>query len=217
MISLRGDVMRIVLMSRKYACVARLLDPGVRTVLDVGCRDASLKRHLESRVRYVGIDLSPGPGVDLVCDLEKGIPFKDRAFDAVVALDTLEHTDDIWFVFNELVRTARRQLVVILPNLYHWTLRLKYLRGREMDKHRLPAEPITDRHRWLVSYRSALAFCREMARKHQFDCRPSIVFRGRRHLPADLVLNVFSPNLGAWALLCVFTFPRPVGRPDPSV
>lgn len=204
--------MQIQLLGEKYACVARALAADVRTALDVGCRDGRLKHYLGPRVRYTGIDLSPSPEVDVVCDVEEGLPFKDQEFDAVVALDVLEHTDDIWFVFGELVRTARRQIVVILPNMYHWTLRLNYLCGREAGKYRLPGERIADRHRWLVSYRSALAFCRVMARTHGLDCQPTIIFRGRRFLVIDLPLSFVSPNLSAWALLCVFAVGREGGR-----
>lgn len=204
---------QIPLLGEKYACVVRALGPDVRTLLDVGCRDARLKQYLDPRIRYTGLDLSPGPGVDVVCDVEEGMPFRDRAFDAVVALDVLEHTDDIWFVFAELARTARRQIAVIFPNMYHWTLRLKYLCGIEAGKYRLPSGPITDRHRWLVSYRTARAFCQEMARKHALDCQLTVIFRGRRYLVTDIPLSLVWPNLAAWAVMCVFTVRSADGGP----
>ena len=66
----------------------------------------------------------PGPGVDHVANIEEGLPFADREFDAVVALDLLEHTNNIWFAFDELVRVSRRQVVIVLPNIYHWSSRV---------------------------------------------------------------------------------------------
>jgi hypothetical protein len=42
----------------------------------------------------------------------------------------LEHTDNIWHVFDECLRVARLQLMIVLPNSYHWKERLRFLRGR---------------------------------------------------------------------------------------
>lgn len=91
----------------KYRLTAAALQPEVRSVLDVGCRDAMLKDYLRKCIVYTGLDIQPGQGVDSICNVEKGLPFTDGAFDAVIALDLLEHTDNIWFVFDELIRVAR--------------------------------------------------------------------------------------------------------------
>lgn len=203
--------MKAVLSAARYQRVSDVLPRDTRTLLDVGCRDAALRRSLAPGIRYVGLDRFEGPGVDCVCDVEKGIPFRDRSFDVVAALDVLEHTDNIWFVFEELVRTARRQVVVILPNLYHWSLRLQYLRGKEMDKYALSHEPIVDRHRWLTSYQRASAFCRSMAARHRLALSEHVVFNVRRTLPVDAALSLLSKNLAAWAVMYVFE-PLPGGR-----
>ncbi len=187
----------------KYALTDRALPADVHSVLDIGCRDAILKKHLRSGLDYTGIDLFPGPGVDRVGNVEEGLPFADKSFDAVVALDLLEHTDKIWFVFDEMLRVARRRVVVLLPNAYHWSFRLQFLRGREMDKYRLPPEPILDRHRWLVSYDSASRFCRERGGKAGWKVTETILHGGRRGLPIDLALSCLSKSLSAWAVLCV--------------
>jgi SAM-dependent methyltransferase len=187
----------------KYRLTNQVLRPEVRSVLDVGCRDAILKRHLREDIAYTGIDLIPGPGVDHVVNAEEGLPFADRAFDAVVALDLLEHTDNIWFVFDELLRVASRQVVVLLPNAYHWQLRLRYLRGKEMDKYLLPPEPILDRHRWLLSTQSIRRFCCTRAEAAGWSASERILFGGRRTALVDWVLSHISSNLAAWALMYV--------------
>jgi hypothetical protein len=194
----------ILLSDARYRQTSAVLRRDVRTLLDVGCRDAALRRCLGPDIRYVGLDRFSGTGVDCIGDVERGIPFRDRAFDAVVALDVLEHTDNIWFVFDELVRTARHQVIVILPNLYHWSLRLQYLRGREMGKYALPPDPIIDRHRWLTSYRRAAAFCRHMAGRHGWALSEHVFFGVRRTLPLDAALSMVSKNLGTWAVMYVF-------------
>lgn len=42
---------------------------------------------------YFGIDIQAMPGVDMVADLNQGIPILDSTFDAVLADDFLEHID----------------------------------------------------------------------------------------------------------------------------
>lgn len=201
-------VMRLYL--SKFEEVARLLDPQTKTLLDVGCRDGRLKNHLPGTIEYSGIDLSPGPLVSKVCNIEQGIPYPDNAFDAVVALDVLEHTDNIWFSFGELVRVFRRQLMIVLPNSYHWKERLRYLRGKEGDKHKLSPEPIQDRHRWLPSYTTSHAFATHMARRFNLSLTTiSMMVDEHPNLLRELAARVLSPNLMSVNILFLFEKPHP--------
>jgi len=180
----------------KFEEVVQLLDPDTKTLLDVGCRDGRLKNYLPETIQYSGIDLSPGPWVSKVCNIERGIPYPDNAFDTVVALDILEHTDNIWFSFSELVRVSRRQIMVVLPNCYHWKNRLRYLRGQEADKYKLSPSPILDRHRWLVSYTTAHAFATHMAHHSGLAMTmTSMMVDDRRNPLRELAARVLSPNL----------------------
>lgn len=194
----------------KFEEVARLLHPQTKTLLDVGCRDGRLKNHLPGTIEYSGIDLSPGPLVNKVCNIEQGIPYPDNAFDAVVALDVLEHTDNIWFSFGELVRVSRRQLMVVLPNSYHWKERLRYLRGKEGDKHKLSPEPIQDRHRWLPSYTTSHAFATHMARRFNLSLTTiSMMVDEHPNMLRELAARVLSPNLMSVNILFLFEKPHP--------
>jgi SAM-dependent methyltransferase len=194
----------------KFEEVARLLDPQTKTLLDVGCRDGRLKNHLPGTIEYSGIDLSPGPLVSKVCNIEQGIPYPDNAFDAVVALDVLEHTDNIWFSFGELVRVSRRQLMMVLPNSYHWKERLRYLRGKEGDKHKLSPEPIQDRHRWLPSYTTSHAFATHMARQFNLSLTTiSMMVDEHPNMLRELAARVLSPNLMSVNILFLFEKPHP--------
>lgn len=197
----------------KFEEVVQLLHPQTKTLLDVGCRDGRLKNYLPGTLEYSGIDLSPGPLVSKACNIEQGIPYPDNTFDAVVALDILEHTDNIWFSFSELVRVSRRQIMVVLPNSYHWKNRLRYLRGKEADKYKLSAEPIQDRHRWLVSYTTAHAFATRMARHSGLTLSGvSMMVDEHRNLPRELAARVFSPNLMSVNVFFLF---EKQPRPDP--
>lgn len=158
-------------MPSKYALTGQLvatLGPAT-SVLDVGCRDCALRRHLPLATSYTGVDLEQNAAgtVDHIADLTRGLPFPDRGFDAVCALDVLEHTDDIHGSFAELARVAARLMIVVLPNLAHASHRLRLLVGGHLGaKYRLPPDPITDRHRWVTTHRDILPFYATMARRH---------------------------------------------------
>jgi SAM-dependent methyltransferase len=132
-------------------------------VLDVGCRGGELRAALVGTdTTYHGLDITPP--ADIVADLDDGIPLPDRDVQVVVALDVLEHTDDIHAAFAELCRVAERCIIISLPNNYEISTRLAHLRGRPMSgKYGLPVEPPGDRHRWFFSMDDARRFCRERA------------------------------------------------------
>jgi SAM-dependent methyltransferase len=132
------------------------LKDNYKTVLDVGCRDKVLKSFLKDDVEYQGIDYQDGEEV-LGHNLENGIPFPDNSFDVVFALDVLEHVDNIQFLYQEIIRVAKKEAIVALPNMSYWKFRLRYLKGKDIsDKYTLHVSKVLDRHRWLVSYDSAL-------------------------------------------------------------
>lgn len=192
------------MITNKYRYVAEQVKTGIDSLLDVGCRDAILSTYITPSIRYTGVDLVPGPKVAKVCNIEEGIPYEDNTFDAVAALDLLEHTDDIWHSFEELVRVARRKVFVVLPNLFWWRHRISFLMGRETDKYRLTPERIDDRHRWLTSYRTAHRFAEAMARKHDLRLTEELVTGGRSTMAVDFVVSLLSKNLGSWAVMHVF-------------
>lgn len=69
---------------------------------------------------YVGLDLRPGPGVDLVADVE-ALPQADASVGTVLALGTFEHVARFWHGFDEIHRVLRPDgaLVVACPFYFH--------------------------------------------------------------------------------------------------
>src|SRR5690242_10840480 len=137
-------------------------------VLDVGCRSQQLKRLLPPETKnYLGVDLSPP--ADVIANLGLGLPMDGGSCDTVVALDVLEHTDDIYHSFDELCRVARKYVLIALPNLYDITARKRFVFGQHIsEKYGLPVSPPMDRHRWIFSFREAKKFTHVMATKHGF-------------------------------------------------
>jgi 2-polyprenyl-3-methyl-5-hydroxy-6-metoxy-1,4-benzoquinol methylase len=148
-----------------------------KAILDVGCDQRELTRHLDEQASYWGIDIGGNP--DQVVNLEAGpLPFPDRAFDTVLCLDVLEHIETIHTIFDELCRVAREAVIVSLPNayadFYDMLQRRDYQPGQPLKFYGLPLEKPQDRHKWFFSLQEAERFIRYRAEKQgwqvaQFD------------------------------------------------
>jgi SAM-dependent methyltransferase len=69
---------------------------------------------------YVGLDVRPGPGVDLLADVEC-LPQADASVGTVLALGTFEHVPRFWRGFAEIERVLRPDgaLLVACPFYFH--------------------------------------------------------------------------------------------------
>ncbi|MEW6616655.1 MAG: methionine biosynthesis protein MetW [Thermodesulfobacteriota bacterium] len=134
-----------------------------KRVLDLGSRDKLLKKYLPKDTIYQGIDFKDGEEVK-GWNLEQGIPFEDKSFDVIFALDVLEHVENIHSLMDEILRVAKNEVIITLPNIYYWRYRIKFLFGKELSgKYSLPLNKTLDRHRWLTSYLNAIKFIRYKA------------------------------------------------------
>lgn len=112
----------------RFASIAPLieeLEPG--DVLDVGSGSEGIAGWLGPGWTVTAVDRSfdyevalpgPRPGrARTIAGDARELPFADRAFDVVLALDVLEHIPpaDRPRVMGELARTARRRLIVACP------------------------------------------------------------------------------------------------------
>jgi SAM-dependent methyltransferase len=85
-------------------------------ILDVGSRDinGSLRTFRPADAEYIGIDLEPGKGVDVVLDDPYKYPFPDGYFDIVLSTSCLEHDRLFWLGFLEQVRVLSGQGVIYI-------------------------------------------------------------------------------------------------------
>jgi hypothetical protein len=79
---------------------------GFRRILDIGSLDinGSLRQHCPPGAEYIGIDLSEGPGVDLVLHDPYRYPFQVDHFDLIVSTSCFEHDPMFWLTFLEASR-----------------------------------------------------------------------------------------------------------------
>jgi SAM-dependent methyltransferase len=89
--------------------------PGEDTpcVMDIGC--GNHKQHAWA----IGVDRYPYPAVNVITQIERGLPFADRTVDQVFAVHVLEHVQDLLGVMNEIHRILKPDgvLHVMVP---HW-------------------------------------------------------------------------------------------------
>ena len=76
-------------------------------IIDFGSYDVNgTLKPIFNKHKYIGIDFSPGPNVDIVCKNED-VPFKDNFFDVVVSSSCFEHDDFFWLTFLEMCRLVK--------------------------------------------------------------------------------------------------------------
>lgn len=79
------------------------------SLLDVGSLDVngSLRDVAPTGASYTGMDLSEGPGVDIVLDDPHRFPLNADSFDLVVSSSCFEHDLFYWLTFLEIVRVLK--------------------------------------------------------------------------------------------------------------
>lgn len=78
-------------------------------ILDIGSRDVngSLRSVKPEAAAYLGVDLQPGPGVELVLQDPHHLPLDDQSVDIVVSTSCLEHDPLFWLTFGEMLRVLK--------------------------------------------------------------------------------------------------------------
>jgi len=131
------------------AAIVQWVAPESR-VLDLGCGDGSLLRHLwqERQAPGYGVEIDDAKVLDCVendvnvlqVDLESGLSlFGDHTFDCVILSETLQTIHRTEFLMREMLRVGR-EVIVSFPNFGHWNARLQVVLGRMPVSETLPYE-----------------------------------------------------------------------------
>lgn len=107
--------------------IIKRLKPGTK-ILEVGAQDEVLRKFIPENISYKTVDMYGNPDYKIDLNFQK-IPVKDRAFDVMICLETLEHTLYPKEIIKELKRVTKKDGLFILsmPNEYNFYLRLLYL------------------------------------------------------------------------------------------
>lgn len=88
---------------------------GLPTTVDIGCGGS---KQVE---KAIGVDAWPHEGVDLVIDMEDGLPFGTASVDYMFAVHFLEHIHDLVGLMNEIHRVLKPDGVLhaMVPHARH--------------------------------------------------------------------------------------------------
>jgi methionine biosynthesis protein MetW len=182
-----------------FELIADWVPQGAR-VLDLGCGDGSLLKHLQVArgARGYGVEID-GAGVNaaianginvLQFDLESGLAmFGEQQFDCVVLSLTLQAMKRTEAVMQEMVRVGR-EAIVTLPNFGYWRHRLDLLRGHMPKSRELPFEWYNTPNVHLCTLADFEVFCASLG----------IVIRERVVLAGEHEVNVLPNLLGSLAV-----------------
>ena len=123
--------------------VYRLM-PAKFRVVDVGGGVGKLANALKKKKCVTTIlDISEAAlkhysGPKKIVDLDKGIPFRDKTFDAAVCMETLDYVENPFFVLQEIARVTKKKVYIADDNYFYIGYRFKHLFGghaREITYH----------------------------------------------------------------------------------
>ena len=190
-------------MRKDLELIAALVNPGAR-VLDLGCGNGALLRHLAERKGVNGYGIEKGAAEINAClragvnviehDLDQGLArFPNDSFDMVVMTETLQAVAEPANLLDEMLRVGA-ECVVTFPNFAHWRCRAQLAtRGRMPVAAHLPHQWYDTPNIHLCTFRDfeQLAVAKRLPIIERFVVDGDYGARG----PVGRLLNRVSPNL----------------------
>lgn len=183
-------------------------------ILDVGCANGNFARELKKKnARITGVELSPVMAKNASTILDKVIignietvkfPFHKKSFDTILLMDVLEHLFDpkgVLLRLNPYIKDNGK-IIVSLPNVANWEVRLDLLRGKFNSERTTILE---EGHIRFFTFDTAKKmFSRAGLKINHFDLvinYPLIILKIHNrfpHLRIDKILKKYVPKLFAF-------------------
>lgn len=90
--------------------VKKFLEDKPLQILDVGSYNVNgcNRTFIENpKWKYLGLDIFPGPNVDIVVNDPYHYPFESNKFDVVISTNAVEHVEDIYAWADEITRVLK--------------------------------------------------------------------------------------------------------------
>lgn len=87
----------------------RYIGTRLAIVVELGAQNinGTLRDFGGPNVHYIGLDIEPGPGVDVCVSPSADLPFGDASVDFVIASSVFEHDALFWMTFIEMARILK--------------------------------------------------------------------------------------------------------------
>ena len=173
-------------MKKEFKIIAQLIENNTR-VLDVGCGDGTLMKHLKDNknIDARGLEISKnnvqtciGKGLAVIeGNAEKDLQqFPNLSFDYVVLSQTLQAFYNPEKVINDLLRVANKAVVTI-PNFGYWKVRMHLLlKGTMPVTQNLPNEWYNTPNLHMCTIKDFFNFCF----KKKIELYKSIALNGEK-------------------------------------
>lgn len=147
------------------------------SIVDIGAGGSSIIFKSSLGNRYKSVDFnSERASHDFYVNLEQAkLPFRDAQFETVLCFDNLEHLENCYDMFDELIRVSSRYVIISLPN--NWPTFIKSLLfGRNVTHqtgYGLPPNKPTPgvRHKWFFNLEEAVNFLKAGTERNRGQIR----------------------------------------------
>lgn len=142
---------------------------GIKTILNIGGGgERFLEKHLGDGFFAHEVDIVGSYDTKIDLDSINSLPFDDDSFDLCCGFDILEHLENFHLILDEMLRVARKTVLLSLPNSSYEVIpnvlsnkpqkRPDLNRGTYSKFYGLPLYKPVDRHRWWLYFFDIVRF-----------------------------------------------------------